>query len=60
MGDGEFRTALQKRFLSLLTKITTMKSVPAEDDVGIKADWKHSFPTRERRGNSVAKFFTCC
>lgn len=32
VGDGaSFHTGLQRRFLSLPAKITTMKSVPAED-----------------------------
>lgn len=38
VGDGvSFHTTLQRRFLSLLAKITTMKSVPAEDCAGRKA-----------------------
>lgn len=57
MGDGGFRTALQRRFLSLLAKITTMKSVPVEDCVGTKAEWKYSFRTGERRRIFVASFF---
>lgn len=34
---GFFHTALQRRFLSLLANITTMKSPPTEGCAGIKA-----------------------
>lgn len=41
VGDGvSFHTVLQRRFLSLPAKITTMKSVPAEDRAERKAEEK--------------------
>lgn len=41
VGDGaSFHTALQRRFLSRPSKITTMKSVPAEDCAERKAGEK--------------------
>lgn len=52
-----FHTALQRRFLSLLPKITTMKSVPAEGCAGIKAEQNYSFLTRERRGEICSRVF---
>lgn len=58
VGDGaSFHTALQRRFLSLPAKITTMKSVPAEDCAGRKAGEKGVLLKGRKERRTYSGFF---
>lgn len=61
VGDGvSFHTALQRRFLSLCAKITTMKSVPAEDCAERKAREKGVLLKGRKERRKIQQGFQSC
>lgn len=61
VGDGvHFHTALQRRFVFLLAKITTMKSVPVEECWEIKALEKRVLLEGRKGGRKYSLFVVMC